>query len=84
MQNSQTLLSIQVSKLGFGCMNLSGVYKAPVSEEEGISVIKHAFSKGVTFFDTADTYGHFANEVLLGKVCVSTLYIHQVSSLKLK
>ncbi|PON73855.1 Aldo/keto reductase/potassium channel subunit beta [Parasponia andersonii] len=57
----------RVSKLGFGVMNLSGVYKAPVSEEEGILVIKHAFSKGVTFFDTADVYGPFTNEILLGK-----------------
>ncbi|PON73857.1 Aldo/keto reductase/potassium channel subunit beta [Parasponia andersonii] len=58
---------LEVSKLGFGVMNLSGAYKAPVSEEEGISVIKHAFSNGVTFFDTADIYGPFTNEILLGK-----------------
>ncbi|KAF4373321.1 hypothetical protein F8388_026152 [Cannabis sativa] len=59
---------LEVSKLGFGCMNLNGVYKAPVSEEEGILVIKHAFSKGITFFDTADAYGEdSANEVLVGK-----------------
>ncbi|XP_060966427.1 probable aldo-keto reductase 1 isoform X2 [Cannabis sativa] len=60
---------LEVSKLGFGCMNLNGVYKAPVSEEEGILVIKHAFSKGITFFDTADAYGEdSANEVLVGKM----------------
>ncbi|XP_062084495.1 perakine reductase-like [Humulus lupulus] len=59
---------LEVSKLGFGCMNLNGVYKSPVSEEEGILVIKHAFSKGITFFDTADAYGSdSANEVLVGK-----------------
>ncbi|KDO45061.1 hypothetical protein CISIN_1g0192001mg [Citrus sinensis] len=58
---------LEVSKLGFGCMNLSGGYSSPVSEEDGITMIKHAFSKGITFFDTADVYGQNANEVLLGK-----------------
>ena len=59
-----------MSKLGFGCMNLSGVYSDPVPEEEGISMIKHAFNQGITFFDTADSYGRNSNEVLLGKVCI--------------
>ncbi|KAL6278796.1 hypothetical protein ACE6H2_022397 [Prunus campanulata] len=57
----------EVSKLGFGCMGLSGVYNSPVPEEDGISIIKHAFSKGITFFDTADVYGPHLNEILLGK-----------------
>ncbi|XP_020212680.1 probable aldo-keto reductase 1 isoform X1 [Cajanus cajan] len=58
---------LEVSKLGLGCMSLSGAYNDPLPEEEGISVIKYAFSKGITFFDTADVYGANANEVLLGK-----------------
>ncbi|XP_029126962.1 probable aldo-keto reductase 1 isoform X2 [Cajanus cajan] len=58
---------LEVSKLGFGCMSLSGVYNDPLPEEEGISVIKHAFNQGITFFDTADVYGANANELLLGK-----------------
>ncbi|KAH9754036.1 Aldo ket red domain-containing protein [Citrus sinensis] len=58
---------LEVSKLGLGCMNLSSGYSSPVSEEDGISMIKHAFSKGITFFDTADVYGQNANEILLGK-----------------
>ncbi|XP_024025211.1 perakine reductase [Morus notabilis] len=57
----------EVSKLGFGCMGLSGVYNAPVPEEVGISIIKHAFNKGITFFDTSDIYGPHTNEVLVGK-----------------
>lgn len=59
---------MQVSKLGFGCMGLTGVYNSPVSEEAGIAIIKHAFGAGITFFDTADAYGPHTNEVLLGKV----------------
>ncbi|KAJ1385140.1 NADP-dependent oxidoreductase domain [Sesbania bispinosa] len=58
---------LEVSKLGFGCMSLSGGYNDPLPEKDAISVIKHAFSKGITFFDTADVYGANANEVLLGK-----------------
>lgn len=49
------------------------MYFAPVPEEDGISLIKYAFSKGITFFDTADVYGaHGANEVIVGKVKVPT------------
>ncbi|KDO45067.1 hypothetical protein CISIN_1g019147mg [Citrus sinensis] len=58
---------LEVSKLGYGCMSLSGCYNSPLSEEDGISIIKHAFSKGITFFDTADKYGPYTNEILLGK-----------------
>ncbi|XP_014491594.1 probable aldo-keto reductase 1 [Vigna radiata var. radiata] len=57
----------EVSKLGFGCMGLTGSYNEPLPEEDGISIIKYAFSKGITFFDTADVYGANANEVLVGK-----------------
>ncbi|GMI88810.1 hypothetical protein like AT1G60690 [Hibiscus trionum] len=58
---------LEVSKLGFGCMGLSGSYNDPVSDETGISIIKHAFQRGITFFDTADMYGRTKNEVLVGK-----------------
>ncbi|XP_020104676.1 probable aldo-keto reductase 1 [Ananas comosus] len=58
---------LEVSKLGFGCMGLTGIYNSPLSEEAGISIIKYAFSKGITFFDTADVYGPHTNEILVGK-----------------
>ncbi|XP_062144718.1 probable aldo-keto reductase 1 isoform X2 [Alnus glutinosa] len=58
---------LEVSKLGFGCMGLTGAYNSPLSDEDGISIIKHAFSKGITFFDTSDIYGPHTNEILLGK-----------------
>ncbi|XP_062084497.1 probable aldo-keto reductase 1 [Humulus lupulus] len=58
---------LEVSKLGYGCMGLTGIYNSPVSDEEGISLIKYAFSKGITFFDTADVYGANSNEILVGK-----------------
>ncbi|KAF8394365.1 hypothetical protein HHK36_020573 [Tetracentron sinense] len=58
---------LEVSKLGFGCSGLSGGYNDPLSDEDGVSVMKDAFSKGITFFDTADIYGANANEILVGK-----------------
>ena len=58
-----------MSKLGFGCMGLTGSYSAPLSDDAGASVVAHAFRRGVTFFDTSDFYGPHTNETLLGKVC---------------
>ncbi|GMH07807.1 hypothetical protein Nepgr_009647 [Nepenthes gracilis] len=58
---------LEVSKLGFGCTGLTGVHNAPISEEDGISIIRDAFNKGITFFDTADVLGATTNEVLVGK-----------------
>jgi aryl-alcohol dehydrogenase-like predicted oxidoreductase len=49
-------------------MGLTGAYNSPVDDEAGIAVITHAFSRGVTFFDTSDVYGPLTNEILLGKV----------------
>lgn len=59
---------LEVSRLGFGCAGLSGMLNAPLSHEEGCSIIKEAFSKGITFFDTSDVYGYkHDNEIMIGK-----------------
>ncbi|KAF9607051.1 hypothetical protein IFM89_030824 [Coptis chinensis] len=58
---------LEVSKFGFGCMGLTGAYNDPVSDDVGITIIKDAFHKGVTFFDTSDVYGPNTNEALIGK-----------------
>lgn len=58
---------LEVSKLGFGCMGLSGMYNDPVPEEAGVAIITDAFAKGITFFDTSDFYGPKINEILVGK-----------------
>ncbi|XP_038877221.1 probable aldo-keto reductase 1 [Benincasa hispida] len=58
---------LEVSKLGFGCMGLTGVYNSCLSDEDGISILKEAFNRGITFFDTADVYGPHSNEILVGK-----------------
>ncbi|KAF8696922.1 hypothetical protein HU200_036565 [Digitaria exilis] len=48
-------------------MGLSGAYNSPLADDAGIAVISHAFSRGVTFFDTSNVYGPLTNEILLGK-----------------
>ncbi|WVZ69672.1 hypothetical protein U9M48_018424 [Paspalum notatum var. saurae] len=58
---------LEVSKLGFGCMGLTGSYNSPLDDEAGIAVIAHAFRRGVTFLDTSNVYGPFTNEILVGK-----------------
>jgi len=58
---------LEVSELGFGCMGLSFAFGPPVDRDTGIAVIRAAFDRGVTFFDTAEAYGPFANEELLGE-----------------
>jgi aryl-alcohol dehydrogenase-like predicted oxidoreductase len=57
-------------------MSLTGGYNSPLSEEDGTSIIKHAFNKGITFFDTSDAYGPQTNEILLGKVNITNFYFY--------
>lgn len=58
---------LEVSALGFGCMGLSYGYGPAIEKQQGISVIRTAVERGVTFFDTAEAYGPFANEELVGE-----------------
>jgi len=58
---------LEVSKLGFGCMGLTGSYNAPLGDEAVAAVVEHSFRRGVTFFDTSDAYGPHTNETLLGR-----------------
>lgn len=64
---TRRLGDMEVSELGAGCMNLSGNYNGPVSKEQGIKTIRTAFENGVTFFDTAEVYGPYINEELVGE-----------------
>ena len=58
---------IEVSALGYGCMGLEGVYGPATDRQEGIGIIRAAFDQGITFFDTAEAYGPFTNEELVGE-----------------
>jgi aryl-alcohol dehydrogenase-like predicted oxidoreductase len=59
--------NLEVSAIGLGCMSMTGAYGAVVEKQEMISVIRAAVERGVTFFDTAQVYGPFANEELVGE-----------------
>ena len=63
----RNLGSLKVSALGLGCMGMTGVYGAPVDRSDMIRLIHDAHDRGVTFFDTAEAYGPFTNEALLGE-----------------
>jgi aryl-alcohol dehydrogenase-like predicted oxidoreductase len=58
---------LEVSSLGLGCMGLSFGYGPSTQKKEAINLIRAAYDKGVTFFDTAEAYGPHANEELLGE-----------------
>jgi len=58
---------LEVSALGFGCMGLSFGFGPPTEKAEAIKVIRTAVERGVTFFDTAEVYGPFLNEELVGE-----------------
>ena len=58
---------LSVSALGYGCMGLEGVYGPATGRHEAIAIIRAAVERGVTLFDTAEAYGPFANEVLVGE-----------------
>ena len=59
--------NLEVSAIGLGCMSMSGAYGSIVDKKDMISVIRSAVERGVTFFDTAQVYGPFANEELVGE-----------------
>src|SRR4026209_1731523 len=58
---------LEVSALGLGCMGLSFGYGPAVQKQDGISLIRAAVERGVTFLDTAEAYGPFTNEELVGE-----------------
>lgn len=59
--------TLEVSALGFGCMNMVWAYGPPVEKNHAISVIRAAYEQGVTLFDTAEIYGPFSDEEIVGE-----------------
>ena len=64
---TRTLGTLEVSEMGFGCMSASGTYGPALDKNQGIGVIRAAHEQGVTFFDTAEFYGPYTNEELVGE-----------------
>src|SRR5207244_13276443 len=59
--------SLEVSALGLGCMGMSFSYPPFPDKQDMIALIRAAFERGITFFDTAEVYGPFTNEELVGE-----------------
>src|SRR3954469_17989063 len=58
---------LEVSAIGLGCMGMSFGYGPPMDKQEAIALLRAAVERGVTFFDTAEVYGPFTNEELVGE-----------------
>jgi aryl-alcohol dehydrogenase-like predicted oxidoreductase len=65
--NSNSNSNLEVSALGLGCMGMSFAYGPAADKQEMISLIRSAVERGITFFDTAEAYGPFTNEELVGE-----------------
>jgi len=59
--------NLEVSAIGFGCMGLNFSYGTALEKKDAIAIIRAAFERGVTFFDTAEVYGPFTNEEIVGE-----------------
>jgi aryl-alcohol dehydrogenase-like predicted oxidoreductase len=64
---TRKLGNLEVSEVGFGCMSISANYGPAADRNQGIEVIRAGYEKGVTFFDTAEVYGPYTNEELVGE-----------------
>ena len=62
--------NLEVSALGLGCMGMSFSYGPPKDKKEMTSLLHAAVERGITFFDTAEVYGPFTNEELVGEALV--------------
>ena len=63
---SRKLGALSVSEIGAGAMSISANYGPPAPRDQGIAVLRAAHERGVTFFDTAEVYGPYVNEELVG------------------
>jgi aryl-alcohol dehydrogenase-like predicted oxidoreductase len=72
--------NLEVSALGFGCMGLNFSYGHALSREESITLIRQAVDRGITFFDTAEVYGPFTNEEIVGEALNQLSQLHRIES----
>lgn len=59
--------TLEVSSIGLGCMSMAGIYNAPMPKADMVAVIRKAYENGITFFDTAEVYGPFFSEEIVGE-----------------
>ncbi|MHC5721347.1 MAG: aldo/keto reductase, partial [Nostoc sp.] len=58
---------LEVTALGLGCMGLNYSYGQPMDKKDAVALLRNAVEQGVTFFDTAEVYGPFTNEEIVGE-----------------
>lgn len=83
---TRRLGALEVSAVGFGCMNLAGIYIPPTDRKEAVKLLRAAYECGVTFFDTAQLYGPFLSEEQVGealapfrdKVVIATKFGYEI------
>src|SRR5687768_7587301 len=68
MQKRKLGNDIEVSAIGLGCMGMTYSYGTGIDEKEATALFDRALDLGITFFDTAEIYGPFTNEILVGKM----------------
>jgi aryl-alcohol dehydrogenase-like predicted oxidoreductase len=66
-RNRRRLGSLEVSAIGLGCMNLAWGFGPPIDRQDAVRLIRAAYDRGVTFFDTAEVYGPFLSEEIVGE-----------------
>ena len=66
ISEKRKLGSLEVSSMGLGCMNMAGIYNDPMPKDAMVAVIQEAIEKGVTFLDTAEVYGPYLSEEMVG------------------
>lgn len=67
IMTTRKLGKLEVSALGAGCMSMSANYGPPADKGQAIALLRNAYERGITFFDTAEVYGPFTNEELVGE-----------------
>lgn len=68
---TRKLGSLEVTEMGFGCMNLAWAYNAPMDKESAIRLVRRAYDRGVRFFDSAEVYGPYYSEAIVGEALAS-------------
>lgn len=75
--------NLEVSAIGLGCMGMSFSYGPPKDTQEMIALLRSAVERGVTFFDTAEVYGPFLNEELVGEALYRSAHLRAQISCRL-
>ena len=63
--------ALEVSSIGLGCMNVAWGFGPPVAKQDAVQLIRHAYDRGVTYFDSAEVYGPFLSEEFVGEALAS-------------